>query len=403
MPSFPQHISLRPGHPDFLDLPWDRPFSAWVDCCPHLVEIPHGSSRHPLLFANYNGVLYALKEMVPGAAAHEYEYLRVIEEANLPAVLPVGHVETMTGEGAASTLITQYLESALPYSMLFSSPGLQSYRAHLLDAIAGLLVQLHLSGVYWGDCSLSNTLFRRDAGTLQAYLVDAETVEIYPEYFPPAERMHDLQIMEENVLGDLLDLQLAGLLTLTQPGIPLQETGAYIRVRYQSLWEEITREDIISPEENYRIQERIRALNELGFSVGDVDLAATECGHQLRLRVMVTDRNFHRDRLLGLTGLDVEEMQARKMMNEIQEVRATLSRTYNRSTPLSMAAFHWLENIYNPVVERLASLIDSHTTPAELYCQVLEHKWYLSERAQQDVGHQAASEDYLSYRKHGQV
>jgi hypothetical protein len=32
---------------------------------------------------------------------------------------------------------------------------------------------------------------------------------------------------------------------------------------------------------------------------------------------------------------------------------------------------------------------------AELYCQVLEHKWYLSEQARQDVGHQAATEDFI--------
>lgn len=53
------------------------------------------------------------------------------------------------------------------------SSSLERYRDHLLDAISGLLVQLHLAGTFWGDCSLSNTLFRRDAGALQAYLVDA--------------------------------------------------------------------------------------------------------------------------------------------------------------------------------------------------------------------------------------
>jgi hypothetical protein len=363
-------------------------------------DVPHGSSRHPVAFANYGGVLYVFKETSPEGAAREYDNLRAIEEAHLPAVLPVGHVERNSGNGPTGILITQYLDSSLPYSLLFSRPRLQSYRQHLLDAIAGLLVQLHLAGVFWGDCSLANTLFRRDAGALQAYLVDAETVELYNDYFPPAMRLHDMQIMQENVRGDLLDLQAAGLLRLTDTSVPVTDTGAYIRLRYQRLWEEITREDIINPGEHYRIQERIRALNQLGFSVGDVELAAGEGGHQLRLRVMVTDRNFHRDQLFNLTGLDAEEMQARKMMNEIQEVRATLARANNRSTPLSVAAFHWLENYYNPVVERLRPLVDPLTTQAELYCQVLEHKWYLSERAQRDVGHQAASEDYMEYVHH---
>ena len=42
------------------------------------------------------------------------------------------------------------------------------------NAFAGLLVELHLAGLYWGDCSLSNILWRRDAGAMMAYLVDAE-------------------------------------------------------------------------------------------------------------------------------------------------------------------------------------------------------------------------------------
>ena len=92
--------------------------------------------------------------------------------------------------------------------------------------------------------------------------------------------------------------------------IPISDTGAYIRLQYQRLWEEITREDIIDPEDYYLIQERIRAMNSIGFSVGDVELAKIESGDQRRLRVIVTDRNFHRDQLYNLTGLDAEERQA---------------------------------------------------------------------------------------------
>lgn len=395
MSNYPLNISLRAGYPDFLDLPWDLSLSTWMGRCPRLVKLPRGVSRHPVVYVNYEGESYALKELPPGEAEREYEMLREIENLHLPAVTPVGSAQTETEQGLSSVLITRYLENSLPYRLLFMGQGLEHYQQHLLDAIAGLLVQLHLGGVFWGDCSLSNTLFRRDAGALRAYLVDAETGEIYPEYFPPTMRFHDLQIMEENVVGDLCDLQTAGLLSVVDPGVPPADTGAYIRLQYQSLWEEITREDIINPDEHYRIHERIRALNALGFSVGDVELATAEGGNQLRLRVVVTDRNFHRDQLYNLTGLDAEEMQARVMMNEIRELRATLSHLNNRSTSLSVAAYHWLEQVYNPIAAHLEPLRDEHTTTAELYCQVLEHKWYLSERAQRDVGHQAALEDYL--------
>lgn len=291
----------------------------------------------------------------------------------------------------------------MPYRMLFMQESLERYRQHLLDAIAGLLVQLHLAGIFWGDCSLSNTLFRRDAGALRAYLVDAETAEIHSGHCPPRSRFHDLQIMEENMSYDLDETESVSLFSDKCLLIPITEIGAYIKLRYQHLWEEITREDIIRPGENFRIQERIRVLNSMGFSVGDVELTATNGGSQFRLRVEVTDRNFHRNQLYSLTGLDAEEFQAQQMMNEIQEIRAALSQASDRNTPLDVAAYNWLENTYRPIVKQLSSLIDEGTTQAELYCQVLEHKWYLSERAQRDVGHQAATEDYMqqnSGKKH---
>jgi hypothetical protein len=390
--SFPSKIKLRPGHPDFLDLPWNLPISEWQGVCSRLEELPQGISRHPVIFVNYSGILYAIKEMPEGVAQAEYEALGKLEELRIPAVIPIGHAKTETDAGPRSVLITRYLDHSVPYRTLFQSSNLMRYRDHILDAISGMLVQLHLSGIFWGDCSLSNTLFRRDAGALQAYLVDAETAEHHPDGLPPTLRHHDLEIMEENINGDLADLQAED--TLAE-GVPISETGAYIRVQYQRLWEEITREDVIYPEEHYRIQERIRALNALGFSVSDVELRALENGNQLRLRVLVSDRNFHRDKLLSLTGLETEEMQARTMMNEIYELKASLSRRNNRSTPLSVAAYYWLENLYKPTIHCLEPIMDPDKDAGELYCQVLEHKWYLSEERRIDVGHEAAVEDFL--------
>ena len=394
-PSFPQ-FSLQPGAPDFRDLPWDYPLSQWVELGAPLENAPIGLTRHPVRFVSYRSGLYAFKEMPTGLAHKEYRQLLSIDDLHLPVVQAVGVVETQTQQGRAGILITRYLEGSLPYRMLFMSPAFKRYRRHLLDAIAGLLVQLHLAGVYWGDLSLSNTLFRLDAGALRAYLVDAETTEIHPHDFPAMLRYHDLEIMEENVNGDLHELIMMKAISTEDFDVPIVETGAYIRLRYQRLWEEITREDTLAEDDHYRIQERVRALNNLGFSVGNVELAKTETGDQLRLRILVTDRNFHRDQLNNLTGLDAEEKQAQQMMNEIQELKATLAHQNNRSISLSVAAYHWLENIYRPLIERMQSLVTIHTLPTQLYCQLLEHKWYLSERAQRDVGHAAALEDYLN-------
>lgn len=389
--SLPLNFFLRPGNPDFLDLPWDHLLSDWSEHCQRLEEVPRGVSRHPVVFVNYSGTLFAIKEMKPGLAEQEYNLLRKMEGLRLPVVMPVGHAITNTPDGQRSILITRFLDRSLPYRSLFMRSSLMRYCDYLLDAMAGLMVQLHLAGVYWGDCSLSNTLFRRDAGALWAYLVDAETAEVHSGTIPPTLRFHDLQIMEENVDGDLANLDVANILM----GGSIDDVSASIRIRYQNLWEEITRQVFIHPNEKYRIQERIQALNVLGFSIGEVILESGKNGDKLSLSVVVTDRNFHRDQLLGLTGIEAEEMQARKMMNEIYELKATLSQINNRNTPLNVAAYKWMEDVYLPTLKGLKSVIREDTDPAEIYCQVLEHKWYLSERVQHDVGHEVTVEDYI--------
>jgi len=384
---------VRPGHPDFLDLPWHLPLAEWSAACERLVEVERGLSRHEVLFASYDGAIYALKEMPPRLAEREHELLVELEKRHLPAVAPVGHTRFRTGRGEElSALVTRFLEASLPYRTLFQNPGLERYRERLLDAVAGLLVRLHLGGFYWGDCSLSNTLFRRDAGELRAYLVDAETSECR-DALTDGQRRQDLLIMQENLAGEIAELSA----TLKLPGaLGGGVTGKQIRERYERLWEEISREEVLSAAESYRIHERIRALNALGFSVAEVELVATGEKNRLKMRTIVTDRDYHRHQLHNLTGLVAGERQAELMLNEIREVRATLAREQARDVPLSVAAFHWMRERLEPALQKLAPLVGTVGDSAELYCQVLEHKWYLSERAQHDVGLERAIDDYLA-------
>lgn len=391
-------LHIRQGHPDFLDLPWDRPLSEWKKGSDRLVEVPRGLSRHSVVFASYGSQIYALKELPARVGQREYEVLRGLEERRLPAVTPVGLVRLRApGEPGdeCAVLITQYLAGSLPYRVLFMNQGLERYRERLLDAMASLLVRLHLGGFFWGDCSLSNVLFRRDAGELQAYAVDAETSELHPR-LSEGQRELDLLIMEENVAGGLADLAAVAELPAT---LDVYGTGTVIRQRYTRLWEEINKEIVISPRESYRIHERIRALNELGFSVAEVDLVASGDGSQLRMRTIVTDREYHRHQLHGLTGLVAEERQAALLLNEIQEMKALLTRQLNRSVPLSVAAFRWLQERYQPTVNKLLEQLGRTADEPELYCQVLEHKWFLSEREKRDVGLTAAVNDYVKLRR----
>jgi hypothetical protein len=387
-------LQLRPGHPDFLDLPWRAPLERWRGRCERLVDVQRGLSRHEVQFVSYHSAIYALKELPRGVAEREYDMLLELESRRLPAVTPVGHARVRRDDGEneeTSVLITRYLDASLPYRTLFQNPGLVRYRERLLDAMAGLLVRLHLAGFYWGDCSLSNTLFRRDAGELRAFLVDAETTE-HHDTLGAGPRRQDLLILEENIAGDLSDLEMLAEL----PGsLDAFDTGTHIRERYEQLWAEVNREEFVVPGEQWRIQERIRKLNALGFSVGEVELEATGEGDRLRMRTIVTDRDYHRHEFHNLTGLVAGERQAELMLNEIRELKATLAKKLDRSVALSEAAFQWQRERWEPAMKALSPLIAPGEDPAELYCQVLEHKWFLSERAQRDVGVAAAMADYV--------
>jgi len=388
-----QALHLRPGHPDLLDLPWHLPLARWPGACPRLVEMPRGLSRHDVQFVGYGSVIYALKEMPAIAGEREYDTLVRLEERRLPAVTPVGHarVRTETGEDT-SVLVTRFLEASLPYRILFQDPGLGRYRDRLIDAIAGLLVRLHLAGFYWGDCSLSNTLFRRDAGELQAYLVDAETSE-FVEALSDGYRNQDLLILEENVAGELADV--AAMDGVSPPGPALGESEAQIRPRYERLWNEVNREETFLAGESFRMHERINALNALGFSVGEIEIVPTGERNKLRMRTIVTDRDYHRHQLHSLTGVVAEERQAEQMLNEIREMKAWFSNEQGRSVSMSEAAYQWQHERYEPTLKRLAAQVAAGAPPTELYSQVLEHKWFLSERAQNDVGLERTVDDYL--------
>jgi hypothetical protein len=387
-----------PDQPDFQDLPWELPIDQWEKRTSRLEEVQRGISRHPVVFVNYTGILFAIKEMPENIAQNEYDILLQMQELGLPSVKPYGYASVARKTGNSSLLFTQYLDTSVPYRYLFINNAMEHFQSHLLDAIAGLLVQLHTNGFYWGDCSLSNILFRRDAGALQAYLVDAETAEYHMPPLTPMLRYHDLEIMQENILGELIDLQASESLSVSYP---VRETGPYIQQRYRNLWEEISREELLGQDELYRVQERIRHLNEMGFSVKDIQLKHEDHSNIVKLRIFVSDRNFHRNQLMEITGLYAEDRQAQLIINEIHELRAHLAQSVNPNITLEATAFNWLEHTYKPVIEQLKPLIKNkahpkfNRNPVELYCQVLEHKWYLSERAKRDVGLQVTVEDFI--------
>jgi len=381
------HLTGVPSRPELVDLPWGVPLEQWPAGL--LVGLPRGISRHVVRFVRAADTVYAVKELGRHAAQREYALLRLLGRSRVPTVQVMGMVDGRRGadgEELETALVTQHLEFSLPYRALFSSTLRPATAARLLDALAVLLVRLHLAGVYWGDCSLSNTLFRRDAGSFAAYLVDAETAE-YHERLSDGQRLYDLSMARTNIIGELMDLQDGGLLDLAVDPI---ETGDLIASRYTSLWSALTEREVFGTGERHRVESRIRRLNELGFDVAELEVSTDEHGDRVQMQPKVVDAGHHARRLLRLTGLDVEENQARRLLNDLDAYSAGTA-----GEPDQLVAHRWLSEVFTPVVRAVPPELRGKLEAAEVFHEVLEHRWFLSEQAGRDIGLELAVQAYV--------
>jgi hypothetical protein len=376
--------------PALLDLPWRLPLEEWPEEI--LAALPRGISRHVVRFVRLSGRVVAIKEIKAEIASREYYMLRNLQRLELPTVVPYAVVagrEDADGEPLDACLITEHLQFSLPYRALYSQSLRKGTAVRLIDALAVLLVRLHLAGFWWGDVSLSNTLFRRDAGAFAAYLVDAETGELH-ESLSAGQREHDLDIARVNIAGELMDLEAGGLLQEDRDPVAVSEQ---IMVRYHELWSILTSTEEITFDERWRVEDRLRRLNKLGFDVDEFAMTTDIGGTTLTIQPKVVDAGHHSRRLLRLTGLDVRENQARRLLNDLDAYRAAHDR---QGDDEEIVAHDWLERVYQPLVRRIPSSLRAKLEPAEVFHEVLEHRWYMAERAKHDFTIQEALDDYLA-------
>ena len=377
--------------PALLDLPWNIPLEQWPPEV--LAALPRGISRHIVRFVNLNSNVIAIKEISSFVADREYEMLRDLLRLGAPCVRPIavitGRVDA-NGEELNSVLITEHLSYSLPYRALFSQYMRPETATRLIDALAVLLVRLHLLGFFWGDVSLSNTLFRRDAGAFAAYLVDAETGELHPEGLTSGKRMYDIELARTNIIGELMDLQAGGLL---EEDVDTINVGDRIVSRYLELWDVLTGEESFSMSERWRVANRIERLNSLGFDVGELSMTTDLDGTHLSIQPKVVDAGHYHRQIMRLTGLDVQEGQARRMLNDLEAYRSLWNR---KDEPLEIAAHAWLADVFEPTIAAVPPEMRRKLEPAEIFHEVLEHRWYMSEAAGYDVSMQDAVADYVA-------
>jgi hypothetical protein len=383
-------ITAATAEPALLDLPWHLPLVDWPSST--IAALPKGLSRHTVRFAHLGEHVIAIKETLLDLAKREYEMLRKLEKLDVPCVEPFAIISNrydLAGNELPAVLITRHLKFSLPYRAMWSQGLREQTAKRLVDALALLLVRLHLVGFFWGDVSLSNTLFRRDAGKFAAYLVDAETGQLYDGKLSNGQRENDLEIARVNIAGELMDLLASGKATEIDP----VQVSQRIVDKYRDLWKELTATEVFDSSERWRISRRVQRLNELGFDIEELSMTQDQVGQTVKIQPKVVDAGHHARRLLLLTGLDVEENQARRLLNDIDQYKLSNARA---GADEEVMAHEWLSNIYEPVISAIPQELMGKLEPAEIFHEVLEHRLHKSEKAGKDVSLLEAVRSYAS-------
>ena len=387
----PDSLQITAAAPDpaLLDLPWDVPLEEWPSDV--LAALPRGISRHIVRFVKLSGKVIAVKEIGETVAYREYELLRALRRLDVPSVEPLGVItgrRAPDGSRLEAVLVTQHLQFSLPYRALFSQTLQPGTTERLIDALAVLLVRLHLTGFYWGDVSLSNTLFRRDAEAFAAYLVDAETGDLHAK-LTDGQRGYDLEIARVNIIGELMDLEAGDLL---ESGVDTVAVGARLVERYEELWDALTGAESFGSVDRWRVTARIERLNGMGFDVGELDITTDVGGTTVRIQPRVVDAGHHSRRLMRLTGLDVQENQARRLLNDLDTYRATSER---QGEDEEFVAHDWLSDIFETTVRSVPREMRGKLEPAQMFHEILDHRWYISAEQGRDVPMAEAVASYV--------
>ena len=382
-------ITATAPDPAILDLPWHIPLEDWP--AENLAALPRGISRHVVRFVKLSGRVIAVKEIGESVAYREYELLRALSRIGVPSVEPVGVItgrQDSNGERLEAVLVTEHLQFSLPYRALFSQSLQPDTTSRLIDALTVLLVRLHLAGFYWGDVSLSNTLFRRDAGAFAAYLVDAETGDLH-QRLSDGQRSYDLEIARVNIIGELMDLEAGDLL---ESGVDTIAVGSRLVERYAELWDTLTGPESFGAGDRWRVAARIERLNDLGFDVGELDITTDVDGTTVRIQPKVVDAGHHARRVMRLTGLDVQENQARRMLNDLDAYRAATDR---QGEDEEFVAHDWLTTFFEPVVRSVPRELRGKLQPAQIFHEMLYHRLFISREQYRDVPMAEAAASYV--------
>ena len=376
------------------NLPWHTPLEHWPE--DETLAAQRGISRHIVRLVRSTpdpaSEIYAVKETVEEFAVREYEALRELSLRGAPAVAQVAIVTnrySKNNEELPCAIVTRFLPYSLPYRVILSGQITQHEITNMANALAYLLVRLHLLGFWWGDCSLSNTLFRRDAEGFAAYLVDAETGE-FQKKLSDGQREHDLELARFNVAAELEDLKIAGVLFPAMDPIRASES---VITRYRKIWKSLSEPQILPAGDRHAVERAMRSLQDIGFAVEEVDIQLAGDKSTVTFIPKLVAPNYHSQRLIELMGLETEELQAKRILASFDRFR---SREIEKTPKKEEAAKRWLDEVFYKVINAVPAAMRGRVENAQLFHEVLEHRWYLGEKAGRDLGLEFATNEYIS-------
>lgn len=329
--------------------------------------MPVGLHRHVVRFVDYGGQIYALKELPQRLADREYRLLRTMNDRELPVVAAVALVDQRGKPDPV--LITRYLHYAMPFRLLFAERTGTDVSEILVESIATLLARLHTAGFYWGDCSLSNALFRRDELHLSGYALDTETGELH-DRMTDGQRLSDVEMAVVNVAGGLADLAAAGQLPDT---IDPFEVAPRVGTMYAEIWEELHGVSAYDRHDPAALEQRMDRLHDLGFGVNEAVITEAAESGSFFFRPSAIAGGYHRRELVELTGIVAREHQAQRLLDDIRSFRAHLQAGLDQHMSLKDVGHQWLAEVYDPVLAAIPHDVAGKLERPQLFIEVLDY------------------------------
>ena len=119
-------------------------------------------------------------------------------------------------------------------------------------------------------------------------------------------------------------------------------------------------------------------------------------GMRLRFDTQVVEAGHHQRRLFELTGLRVQENQARALLADLCAVTRPSGRTaLGHAVSEDLAARRWLDEKFYATLALVPPELRAKLPDAELFHEINEHRWLLSEASGHDVGRAAAVASYV--------